>query len=86
MRNKSLITVAVFTDSYATIIMILEPKVRHIRGAVRDLTYQNAINIKNNGPTLILRWVSSYSKILGNEKGDAIAKNVAHKRDRRTDH
>ena len=65
---------------------ILEPKARSGGGAVRDLIHRNAHTIKNSGHTLVLRWVPSHSKILGNEKADAVAKDVAHKGGRETDH
>ena len=35
---------------------------------------------------MVLRWVPSQSRILGNEKADGVAKDVAHKEGRRTDH
>ncbi len=85
-RNGNPTTVTVLTDSHAAITKILEPKVRPGGGAVRDLIYRNALNIRNNGHTLVLRWVPSHSKILGNEKADGVAKDVAHKGGRRTDH
>ena len=64
-------------DSHAAITKILDPKVRPGGGAIRDLIYQNALTIRNNGHTLVLRWVPSHSKILGNEKADAVAKDAA---------
>ena len=54
--------------------------------AVRDLIYRNAHEIRNGGHTLVLRWVPSHSKISGNEKADAAAKDVAYKGGRETDH
>lgn len=53
-KNRSPIIITVFIDSYASITKIYEPKIRPDKGAVRDLIYQNALNIKNNRYTLVL--------------------------------
>ena len=76
----------VFTDSQAAIKKILDPKIRPGGDAIRDLVYQNVHEIQNGAHTLILRWVPSHSKIPGNEKADAIAKDAAYKGRRETDH
>ena len=85
MRNGSPTTVTVFTDSHAAITKILDPKVKPGGGAIQDLIYQNALTIRNNGHILVLQWVPSYSKILRNEKADAVAKDAAYKGGRGTD-
>lgn len=54
-RNKSFTTVTVFIDLYAAIAKVFEPKVRPIRGAIRDFIYQNMLNIRNNGYILVLQ-------------------------------
>ena len=84
-RDGSPTTVTVFTDSQAAIAKILEPKVRSGGGAVRDLIYQNAHEIRDGGHILVLGWVPSHSKIPGNEKTDAVAKDVAQKGGRETE-
>lgn len=53
---------------------------------IRDLIHRNALDIQNDGHFLVLRWVPSHSKVLGNEKADAVAKDVARKGGRKTDH
>lgn len=85
-RNKSSTTITIFTDLYAVIAKILESKVRPGKNAIRDLIYQNALNIRNNGYTLVLQWISSYSKILGKEKTNIVAKDIAYKKGRRTNY
>ena len=82
--NPSMITI--FTDSRAAIAKILDSNARTGGDAIRTLIYENAHEIKSSGHTLILRWVPSHSKILGNEKADVSAKDTARKRGRQTDH
>lgn len=85
-RNRNPKTVTVFTDSHAAISKIVDPRVRPGGGAVRDLIYQKALNIRENGHLLVIQWVPSHSKVPGNEKADAVAKEVARKGGRKSDH
>ena len=55
MRNGSSTTVTVFIDLHAAITKIINPKVSPDRGAIRNLIYQNALTIRNNGHTLVLQ-------------------------------
>lgn len=85
-RNANPTTVTVFTGSHAAIGKTVNPKVRPGGGAVRDLIYQNALDIRKNGHLLVIQWVPSHLKVPGNEKADAVAKDVARKGGRNTDH
>lgn len=53
---------------------------------VQSLIYQNIHIIKNARHNVILQWVYGHSEVLGNEKADAIIKNVAYKREKVTNH
>lgn len=79
MRNKSPTTVTIFTNLYTAIIKVFDPKMRLSKDAIWDLIYQNALIVRNDKQTLVLQWISHYSKILENEKADVVAKNVAYK-------
>ena len=85
-RNGNPTMITVFTDSQAAIAKILASKARSGGDAIRALIYENAHEIKSSGHTPVLRWVPSHSKIPGNEKADASAKDIAHKGGRQTDH
>ena len=78
-RNTQPTTVTVFTDLHAAIGKIVNPKVRPGGGARRDLIYQNALDIRENRHFLVIQWIPSHSKVPGNKKTDAVAKNVAQK-------
>ena len=54
-------------------------------GAIRDFIYQNALTIRNNRHTLVLQWILNHSKILENEKANAVAKDAAQKGGKMTD-
>ena len=86
MRNTNPTIVTIFTDSHAAITKILEPKIRPGGGMIRDLIHWNALDIQNDGHFLVLRWVPSHSKVLGNEKADVVTKDVPRKGGRKIDH
>ena len=85
-RNGNPTTVTVFTDSHAAIDKVVNPKVRPGGGAVTDLIYKNALEIRENGHLLVVQWVPSHSKVPGNERADTVAKDVARKGGRNIDH
>lgn len=85
-RNAEPTTVTIFTNSQTAMTKILEPKTKVGGDAIRNLIYQRARTMKNAGHTIVLRWVPSHSKVLGNEKAEEAAKDVAHRGGRETDH
>lgn len=85
-RNGNPLKITIFTDSQAALAKIIDSKAKIGGDTIRALIQENAHEIKSSGHTLILRWVLSQSKIPGNKKADASAKDIAHKRGRQTDY
>lgn len=86
IRNDNLSIITIFIDSRAAITNLHDSKAKTRKDIFLTLIYENVYKIKSSGHILILRWVSSYSKIPENAKMDISAKNMAQKRRRQTDY
>lgn len=85
-RNGNPLIITIFTDSQAAIAKILDPKAGTGGDAIRAPIYKNIHKIKSNSYTRILIWVPNHYMIPGNKNADIIAKHMAQKRGRQTDH
>lgn len=84
-RNVTNTAVTIFTDSTAVMTNIKKSVSKPERLAARDLIYQRANRLLTNGHSVTLQWVSSHSKVEGNERADSAAKSIAYRGGKETD-
>lgn len=85
-RNAKPTIITIFINSQMAMTKILELKTKVCGDEIRNLVYQRVQTMKNAEHTIVLKWVPSHSKVLGNKKAAEATKDVAHRGGRETDH
>ena len=68
-----------FTDSREAPTTIQQSSSRTGSPYLRDLIYQRALDLKDNGRSVTLRWIPDHVGLVGHDRADQSAKDRAHR-------
>ena len=71
--------ITVFTDSREALATIQRSSSRAGSSYLRSLICQKALELRDNGQLVTLRWILSHVGLVGHDKADQSAKNKAHR-------
>lgn len=71
--------VTVFTDSQKALIDIQKFSSCTFSTYLRDLIYQNALDLKNNGRSVTIQWIPDHVGLIGHDRADQNVKDKAYR-------